>query len=445
LKRAFGYIYCEQCINIAMYSANSYWAWKCNVKAPVVGEGVGLETDDFFYNAYTEDGSPLRYGLITPPNELNIILSSWYYDFQVLDRIYETGGINQAPYDLAIDQGGYLKEWTTDTWIDPDDSIEKTKNTRTYRTECPGEPGVPLRFTRPVTGAQGEIVNVTQYSANLYYVKQCLTAWAHDTCKDVKTSRMIGDDTMEIYWDNLGFWNTYYGNPYLSPFHVLTMNPISGMHTETVTCDTLGWFNLTHPIYWIISAYEGATPLTVGTDINIYTRTSTTPPGPHKCTARMDTDGDPTTQYNGGARTIELTYYYELDSLGYTVGNIAWDISLEGHDLFYIIDHTPGTGGFAALKKNPRSFREKRILGEIDFIRKTGGPPGFCPDTQKIDIYDVVVAASAYFSSGCGVPSANWFPGADVAPGGQACCCEVNIYDIVTIASRYGDEFDCIP
>jgi hypothetical protein len=80
---------------------------------------------------------------------------------------------------------------------------------------------------------------------------------------------------------------------------------------------------------------------------------------------------------------------------------------------------------------------ETPVLGEVDFVRKTDG-------SYRIDIFDVVMAASAYGSQGSGVPDDNWFPGADLAPE----CCKVDIFDIVTITSVYGVSHDpcpCVP
>ena len=432
LKKALGLLWGEYFVNIPMYSARSYWAWKCDLKGVVSGEGVGLENDYNFYNCYKEGGGPVVYGLITPPNELNIIHSSWYYDFQVLERIYEDGSINTPPYDLSIGQPGYLKEWTTSTWVDPDDSLEKTLVTRTWRSECPGNPGVPLRFTRPVTGAQGEVLNVTQHYTNLWYVKQDLQPWSHDTCKDVKTVRMTGDYSMDIYWDTAGYWNTYYGTTYCAPFNTLLQGPISTTTTETLTCDADGWFTTTEPAYWITHANDSGGDLVVGTDLDIYLDTRN-PPGPHKCTIRM-CNADPETAYVGGVQTITVTYLGAGDNLGYTIGNQPWDQSLEGHGMYYITDHTPGTGGNATLRRNPRYWMETPPLGEIDFIRKPNG-------CFKVDIFDIVTAATAYGSQGSGIPNSSWFPGADLAPPSGV----IDIFDIVTVTSKYGREFDCDP
>jgi hypothetical protein len=426
-----GLIWGEYFVNIPMFSARSYWVWKCDLKGVVSGEGVGLETGYFFLNAYKVGGGPIVYGIKTPPNELNIVYSSWYYDYQVLERVYEGVGVDVPPYDLSVDQGGFLKSWTTGTWVDPDDSVEKTKITRVYRDECPGEPGVPLRFTLPVSGAAGEVLNVSQIYANHWYIHQTSDAWAYDGNKDVKTMRMVGSDTLEIYWNLAGYWNTYLGGTYQMSFNSFSKGPLQTVVTgESLAVDANGWTTTTEPVFWITAADDtpgsGGTPLTVGTDLDIYLDTRGTP-GPHKCTIRVINP----TYYS---TTIEVSYLGKGDALGFTPGNVPWDQITEGHGMFYIIDFVPGTGGSATLKRNPRYYTETPPLGEIDFVRKGTG-------CFKIDIFDVVIAASAYGSQGGGVPDPNWFPGADLAPE----CCTVDIFDIVTITGKYGLDFDCAP
>jgi hypothetical protein len=248
---------------------------------------------------------------------------------------------------------------------------------------------------------------------------------------------MTSDYTMDIYWNNLGFWNTYYGSTYLAPFRTLTMGPISTVVTdETLSVDSNGWTTTVEPAYWITAADDtpgaGGTPLVVGTDIEMYLDTRGTP-GPHKCTIRVINPA----YYN---TNIEVSYLGKGDNLGYTIGNQPWDQSLEGHDQYYITDHVPGTGGSATLKANPRYWAETPILGEINFVRQPSypAPPG--EQCYEIDIFDVVTAASAYGSQGGGVPDPNWTPGADLAPE----CCVIDIFDIVTITARYGAKFDCV-
>jgi hypothetical protein len=208
------------------------------------------------------------------------------------------------------------------------------------------------------------------------------------------------------------------------------MSPITTtVGDESLTVDANGWTNTSEPAYWITAADDtpgpGGTPLTVGTDLDMYLDTRGTP-GPHKCTIRVINPAYYST-------TIEVSYLAVGDAQGYTIGNVPWEQSLEGHDLFYITDHTPGRN--VTLKRNPRYWREAAVLGEIDFVRKAS------PDCFQIDIFDVVTAASAYGSQGGGVPDPKWFPGADLAPE----CCVIDIFDIVTITARYGTRFDIDP
>ncbi len=85
------------------------------------------------------------------------------------------------------------------------------------------------------------------------------------------------------------------------------------------------------------------------------------------------------------------------------------------------------------LKANRYFFLEVPPLGEIDFVWKWVEGPKPREGYYKIDIYDMVLACGAYGSSGNGIPSPNWFPGADLAPEE----CKIDIFDIVAICSGY--------
>jgi hypothetical protein len=80
---------------------------------------------------------------------------------------------------------------------------------------------------------------------------------------------------------------------------------------------------------------------------------------------------------------------------------------------------------------------ETPLLGEIDWDWKWQAGPRPRSGYYKIDIFDAVIANGAFGSQGTSVPDPRWFPGADVAPPGGV----IDIYDIVTITSKYGQEF----
>ena len=102
--------------------------------------------------------------------------------------------------------------------------------------------------------------------------------------------------------------------------------------------------------------------------------------------------------------------------------------------MYYAIDFQPNASGYLALQRNPFYYMETPPLGEIDFVRKPNG-------CYRVDIFDVVMVASAYGSQGGAIPDSNWFPGADLVPD----CCRVDIFDVVTVTGKYGLEWDCPP
>lgn len=128
---------------------------------------------------------------------------------------------------------------------------------------------------------------------------------------------------------------------------------------------------------------------------------------------------------------IVIDYCSVNDPRGYTPGELPWQTIFEGAGMYYA---TEFTSDFLTLKRNPHYWMETPLLGEVDFVRKPNG-------AYKIDIFDIVVAVSAYGSDGTGVPSSDWFPGADLAPPAGT----VDIFDIVTIIAKYGREFDKPP
>jgi hypothetical protein len=51
------------------------------------------------------------------------------------------------------------------------------------------------------------------------------------------------------------------------------------------------------------------------------------------------------------------------------------------------------------------------------------------------------MACAAYGSSGRGIPSQKWFPGADLVVSGDGKPGKIDIYDVVSVTARYGTEF----
>ncbi len=87
-------------------------------------------------------------------------------------------------------------------------------------------------------------------------------------------------------------------------------------------------------------------------------------------------------------------------------------------------------------------------LGEVDFVWYSGGldearridinraPRHGC---YRVDVSDLGLVEEALGSQGTGVPDANWFPGADVAPDGGV----VDASDVNVIMDHWQESWGC--
>jgi hypothetical protein len=421
VKKASGIAHYDLCVHIPLWSTASYWAWKCNVKAVVNAEGAGPENGYSFMNMYKTDDTALTYGTIRFPTAMNKFYSSWYYDYQNLNRMDLYGnGITAPPYDLGVDQNAFITEWVTDTFIDPDDATEKSKNTFTYRSD-----GYAVE---PVTGNIVEQLNAHHVYADIWYTYQTPDCWAFSGVQWIDHINITNSDCdVEMYWATLSYWNTYYGGgSAINSLSYLQQSPLSTFETQDIAFAGGTGYVATDEDPWLFEVVTlDGTPLVQGIDWEIYAPTPAT-----------GTGGDAqlrilTTQAAG---TLHVEYWAVGDARGYTPGNIAWQQSFEGAGAFYATDFVAGAGGYLALAANRQYYMETPPLGEIDFVRKGN-------DCYKVDIFDVVIVASAYGSTGGAILDSNWFPGADLVPE----CCKVDIFDVVTVTGKYGLEWDCPP
>jgi hypothetical protein len=412
-KNALGY-FTENCITIPLFSARGYWAWSTSPLGIVNSEGSGPVNDYSFMNIIKVDESPIRVGLKTPPNAMNKIYSQWYYDYQCLDRMDLYEGMDIPPYDQSANQPGYILNWVIDSWNDTEEASAedqiKLRITQTYRDDA--------WFVEPATGNQLEQVNATHHYASIWYEYQLNDAWNHDAVSDIKYVDITGPQSYDIYWNTSDYWNTYLGAVSIKSFNWWSKGTLSQTVTDNnLVPDGNGYIGCTEPVFYVLSITGDGTPLTLGTDYNIYMD----PDGPHAADVRI----------LGAYADVDVTYLATNDVQGYFPGGLSWQDALEGAGMYYATDFVAGAGGFISLKRNEFYPIETPPLGEVDYIRKAGG-------CFKIDIYDVVIAASAYGTQGTSVPDSKWFPGADLAyPAGQ-----IDIYDIVTTTTKYGTEWD---
>jgi len=394
-QQAMG-LFTELCVTIPLWSTLSFWAYSSDVIGAVDMAGKGFENGYSFMNAYKIDGSPIRYGLANAPQALNIIYSGWHYDYQNLDRIYLYSSTDIPPYDLSEDQAGLIMDWETSTWIDPDNGQTKTRLTKWFREDA--------YFVEPLTGNQKAQVNTTDYLFSAWYQYAIEDGWHNNKWKEVHHINVVNDFQVEIYFDTLNYWNTYYASGPILPIDVWLQSPLAYQTTESFTegvdLTTPGIVNLSADPVWIDSVTADSTPLTPFTDYNIV-----------KGQLEIFVDLSP------GASLV-VDYWQSGDPSGFTPGNLPWQTILEGAGMYYATDFTPGVGGHLTLKANRHFWMETPLLGEIDFTWHWVSGPKPRSGYYQVDIYDKVMIAVAAGTSGTGIPSSHWLPGADVAPPG---------------------------
>jgi hypothetical protein len=399
-------LFTELCVNVPLFGARSYWVYSTDLLGAVNEESYAFENTYFFMNVYRPDGLPLKWGHVTPPNQLNIIYSSWTYDYQCLERVYDYPLMDVQPYNIVKDQSAHVLDWTVELW--DDGGTNKTKVTRSYRSDG--------YFCEALSGAQLEVADADAVLFSNYFLYAAgVDAWQWSTVQDVKYFNKLGDYELEIYFDAESYWLYTSASPPLLPMSqwLNTTKGLTTLETEVfvvgTNLTTPGPLGLTGPVWVnsIVSDLDGT--LTEWVDyrweLGDYTILSTLT--------------------NGAVVTVE--YYAIADASGYTVGDLPWQEITMGNGMYYATGFSPGAGGFFTAMKNPFYYMETPILGEIDFVWETGG-------YYEVTIFDVVKAAGAYGSQGTAVPDSNWVAGADLAPPGGV----IDIFDIVTIAGKYG-------
>ncbi len=388
VKLAAGYM-TEQCITVPLFSAKSYWAWSNHLLGVVNMYGYGPINPYTFMNAYRDDTpsrGPIRVGLKSAPNQMNTVYSSWIWDYICLDRMTLYGDMDVAPYDLSIDQPGFVRNWETDIWFDPVDGENKTKLTLVFRSDG--------YFVEPVTGTQKANVNTSHHFFNIWYDYNVdPIGWNFPDVEDIHHVVMVNNTAVQVYFDSESYWSTYYARGVFRPMDTWAQ------HSELVTVATEsfpGWSGtgqvpLANNPCWIASIDVDGTPLAHGTDWNIVLGNLII-----------------LTSQTG---TLNVEYWAPNDPRGYTPGNLPWQTVFEGAGMFFPTAFTPGVGGSLTLKRNPFYWMETPPLGEIDFIRKPNG-------AFAVDYSDLAILVWAYNSTGTGLPDGNWFPGADIAPPG---------------------------
>jgi hypothetical protein len=444
----------KYCICLWAYSAKAYWAYR-NLLGVTNMDGYGLDNDYTFMNMRTVDGGIPTVGIITAPYQQNVLMSSWFYDRQVLDRYYgASAGFSVAPYSLARDQPWVIQDWTTTTWFDPEDGKNKTVVTVWFREN--------VEWISPVTGAVYGNFTSHDFMFSEFLMAGHTKCWTHDDKEDIHHIKIVDDYCVEVFMESESYWLQYVGDYVVNK--ALWQDKFCMINTTTVVldqdyvaCEKLHlrpYITSVGPGQWkgqilqmVDCTLDGVT-LIEDIDYEI-----------------VMLEDDRTYFHwlrNASAGQVLTVVYWTPDPGkpspdGYWPGEFPWEQIAVGIGTHYLVDYVRGAGGHATLKANRNFWLETPVPdpqgvdpcnplpGEVDWIwewgprdtdRPLGGPR--CGN-YKVDISDVVRCTAAYRSHGNkpGEIDPDWFAGADMAPPE----CYIDIGDVVTITDRYRRKF----
>jgi len=378
-----------------------------------------------FINAFNaiDPSFPIKYGLSNAPEMLNPVYSVQGQDWQVLNRIYEPF-IVQNPYNPTVDQPWLAKDWDVGTWIDGNET--KIKVTYWFKEG--------VSWIRPLSGEILAPFTTNGYEFNCWYYFQTPDAIDHEIYSSIHHIKIVDDYQVEIYFDEKA----------------------EGMY----------WWPIPQPYFRLYAPAWKREPLAYNVTASFHVGTNITTPGPLPLpyqevgapveVIEIRADGTPLQPHHDYeiikgqiwilinlpfCTTVEVNYWARGEAYGYYPGGLDWTEILIGTGPHYLIDTIPGVGGYALFSANPVHHLETPPLGEVDWRWYWEGTTKPRSGYFKIDIYDVVIAATAYGSQGYGIPHPRWFPGADLATPE----CIINIYDIVVICGKYGTKWGIDP
>ena len=164
-------------------------------------QGIGVNSWWSTLNMY-QDGNPYPdnytyYGFSSTITSLNMIYAQWYWDYEVLGRIYDSGAARD-PMNPATWVPQLFKYWTIGTWTDPATGEVKTKVKVTLR------PDAHWQDNKSVTMAD---VNYTLVEISQDLIAKNLTVpWWYSTVQYIRAVDIIDPYNAEILLDINSVW-----------------------------------------------------------------------------------------------------------------------------------------------------------------------------------------------------------------------------------------------
>jgi len=411
---------------------------------------------------------PIRIGTYTIPVNFNPWVSSlaasrafvycWDPHFSAVNNPYR-------PFDWSMFAGcGAQKDWEdpTLTWVDPEDGL--TKDISVYYLNP------NAKWVHPINGSVFYTEDYYDYQFTAWYWIQTRSPNFYSR-EDFCTIKFIRPGKTAGVWD-FSVVQAYLGNPDYYMGHALwwfkypwytrglcrkawenspfVTGPITKVYVEGTNITTPGF--ATTGVVWRKTGAPVDLISVVGdsgggniTTLSQYTASD----------VNFEMRFDPSSYYYypyiyykfAPGTKITLKYWGRGTYYGNTPGDVGLEKTLYGSGPYYLLSYDTSLG--FSWKRNTNYKLETPPLGEVDWTWYWEGTTKPRAGYMQIKIYDIVKIATAYGTIGSAkygpnVPSPGWITSADMAAtGGREG--KIDIYDIVTACTKYGQKFWITP
>lgn len=183
--------------------------------------GFGVNSWWTFLNAYPYDypvgngHMTMRYGWKVKgyPKHLNPLYAEWYWDHEVLNKIYDSLGFRD-PYDLGIWRGWLIRGFEPGIWTHPKTGENLTKLTIYLREDVVWSDGTPLTMD--------DVVFTLVESTKLLIAKGYSPPWYYPNVEHIISYTVLDPYTIELLLDVKSWWAAGWilGGEYIIPKHI---------------------------------------------------------------------------------------------------------------------------------------------------------------------------------------------------------------------------------
>jgi ABC-type transport system substrate-binding protein len=365
--------------------------------APVRGFALETSLEYSLLNAkvapYTSGAMTIKYGTLNPPVSINPIFSSWVWDYEVIDRIFN-GPMGTNPYKpftpLKTPTGGNTP-WMAYDWNFQLSTFTGGGGLGNSSITYTNMANVTYWFRHDITWQDGVPFTVDDFNYTIYLNKIYGNSWGQADMAFVVNFVKLDDYTCSVYLAMPSFWALYTAGYNIVPQHIFKYIAVPADAPEGAS----------------LTGHNGEWPGKDALAAEIL-------PGAPFTFAQL-------TGSDGGKYTW--------------VGTGMWK--------YVPGTYVAGVGGGMVLEPY-QGFWMKITQGDIDMMYKWDAGAAPQGGTYSIGLTDLVLLANAYGTSGNGhaVPfkiggPGVWEPACDLAPPAGT----VGLSDLVTLALNYGKNW----